>query len=93
MRKDILMIGDIKIEKNEFSPNKTSIFLKDVDIKRVLVCSKISFGKKNYKYFIVYLHNDDQVNPLNIMLPKTSSYGKSYDRKTKSVYFLIEYDD
>ena len=93
MRKDILTFGDIKIEKNEFSPNKTPIFLKDVDIERVLVCNKISFGEKNYKYFIVYLHKDDQVNPLNIMLPKTSSYGKSFDRKTKSMYFLIEYGD
>ena len=27
------------------------------------------------------------------MLPKTSAYVKSYDGKTKSIYFLIEDDD
>ena len=28
-----------------------------------------------------------------MMLPKTSAYVKSYDRQTKWIYFLIEYDD
>ena len=27
------------------------------------------------------------------MLPETSAYGKSYDRKTKWMYFLTEDDD
>ena len=31
-------------------------FLKDVDIEKVLVSNKISFGEKNYKYFISYLY-------------------------------------
>ena len=30
----------------------TPIYLKNVDIKKVLVSNKISFGEKNYKYFI-----------------------------------------
>ena len=30
---------------------------------------------------------------LYIMLPKTSTYVKSYDGKTKWMYFLIENDD
>ena len=70
-----------------FYRNKTPIFLKDVDIKKVLVSNKISFGEKNYKYFIGYLHNDNKVKPLHIMLPKTSSYVK-----TKWMYFLIADD-
>ena len=49
--------------------------------------------KKNYKYFIGYLCNDDKVKPLHIMLPKTSAHVKSYDGQTKWIYFLIEDKD
>ena len=53
--------------------------MKDVDIEKVLLSNKISFGENNCKYFIGYLYNDDKVKPLNIILPKTSTYIKSYD--------------
>ena len=65
----------------------------DVDIEKVLVSNKIYFAEKNYKYFIGYLYHDNKVKPLNIMLPKTSAYVKSYDGQTKRAYFLIKDDD
>ena len=37
--------------------------------------------------------NGNKVKPLNIMLPKTSTFVKSYDRETNWMYFLIEDDD
>ena len=46
-----------------------------------------------FKYYIGYLYNDDKVNPLHIMLPKTTTYVKSYDGKTKWMYFFIKNDD
>ena len=52
------------------------VFLKDVDIEKVLVSNKISFGEKYYKYFIVYLCNDNKGKPLHIMLHKTRVYAK-----------------
>ena len=66
------MFGDIEIEKNKFYRNKIPIFLKDVDIEKVLVSNKTSVGGKNYKYLIGYLYNDNKIKPLHIMLPKTS---------------------
>ena len=62
----------------------------DVDIKKVLVSNKISFGEKNYKYFIGYLYNDNKVKTLHIMLPKTSAYVKSFDGQTKWMYFWLK---
>ena len=53
----------------------------------------ISFGEKDYNYFIGYLFNGNKVKPLNTMLPKTSADVKSYNGKTKWMYFLIEDDD
>ena len=64
----------------------------DVDIEKFIASNKISFGEKNYKYFIGYLYNDHKVKPLHIMLPKTSAYVKSYDGQTKLMYFLMEDD-
>ena len=63
MGKEILTFGDIEIEKNKFGRHKTLIFSKDVDIEKVLVSNKISFGGKNYKYYISYLYNDNKVKP------------------------------
>ena len=96
MGKEILTFGSIETEKNKFYLHETTIFLKDVDIGKVLVSNKISFGEKKYKYFITwiigYLDNDNKVKPLHIMLPKTIAYVKSYDGQTKWMYFLIEDD-
>ena len=39
------------------------------------------------------MYNGNKVESLNIMLPKTSAYVKSYDGQTKWMYFLIEDDD
>ena len=47
MGKEILTFGDIEIEKNKFHRHSSPIFLKDVDIEKVLVYKKISSGEKN----------------------------------------------
>ena len=88
MSKEILTFEDIEI-KNKFYCNRTPIFKKFVDIEKELVSNKISFGEKNYEYFIGYLYNDHKVKPLLIMLPKTSAYVKSCYEQTVWMYFLI----
>ena len=91
--KEVLTFDNIEIEKNKFYHHITPSFLGDVDIEKVLVSKKISFGGKSYKYFIGYLYNGNKVKPLNIMLTKTSAYVKGYYVQTKWMYFLIEDDD
>ena len=63
------------------------IFLKNLDIEKVLVSKKVSSGTKNHKYFIGQLYNDHNV------LPETSAYIKSYNGQTIWMHFLIEDDD
>ena len=60
MGKEILTFGNTEIEKNKFYSYIAPIFWGDVDIEKVLVSSKISFGEKNYKYFIGYFYNDNR---------------------------------
>ena len=87
------MFGDIEIEKNKFYCYKSPALQREVDIEKVFLSNKISFGEIKYKYIIVYLYNNNRVKPLHIMLPKTIAYVKSYDEKTKWMYFLIEDDE
>ena len=47
------------------------MFLKDVDIDDIAIPYKIFSGEKNYK-----------IEPLHIVLLKTSAYVKSYGSKT-----------
>ena len=89
MSKEILAFEDIEIDRNTFHCHESPVFLKDVDIEKVLVSNKISLVKKNYKYFIGYLHNDNKVKPLHMMLPKMSAYAKSYDGQTNWMFFFI----
>ena len=95
MGKEISMLGDIQIEKNQFwnFRYESPIFLRDVNIENVLVSNKISFSEKNYKYFISYLYDDYKFKPLHIMLPKTKAYVKSYDGQTEWMIFLIKTED
>ena len=48
--------------------------------------------KKTLSALLIINVNVNKVKPLNIMLPKTRVYVKSYDGQTKWFYFLIEDD-
>ena len=67
----------LKVKKINFTVIK--VFLEDVNIKNVLVSSKISAGERSYKYFIGCLYNENKINLLLIMLAKIRAYVKSYD--------------
>ena len=46
MVKEISTFGNIETEKSKYYRNKTPVFLKGGDIKKVLVSKKMSFGEK-----------------------------------------------
>ena len=46
MGKEIFTFGNIESEKDKFYRPKTPTFLGDVNIEKVLVSNKISFGEK-----------------------------------------------
>ena len=52
MSKEILIFGDIEIEKkkkNKITGVRVLFFKKDVEVDKVLVSKKFSSGEKNYK--------------------------------------------
>ena len=48
-----MTFGDIEIEKNKFYRNKTPIFVKDVDIEKVLVSNKTFLVQKTINTLLV----------------------------------------
>ena len=75
-----------KIKISDFYKNKNKkIFNIDVvDVNKILVSKKVSYGKNNsFKYFIGY-NDNDIIRPLFVKLPQTTSYiNKFKDKKTK----------
>ena len=61
---------DKKPQKSEFHKNKKITKIDDIDVNKILVSKKESYGTKNsFKYFIG--HNDnDVIRPLCIRLQK-----------------------
>ena len=61
---------DKKINKSTFHKNKKLFNIHDLDVNKILVYKKESYGTKNsLKYFIGY-NDDDAIRPLCIKLPQ-----------------------
>ena len=69
---------DKKINKSTFYKNKKLFNIHDLDVNKILVSKKESYGTKNsLKYFIGY--NDDVIGPLCIKVPQMIGYVKHFD--------------
>ena len=49
-----IKFGDVEIQKQKFYQYKQLISIKNIDINKIVVSNKFSFGKKGFKYFIGY---------------------------------------
>ena len=87
MEKAIIKFGDIEIEKQNFQRHKRPISIKNVDINKMVVSTKVFFGKKGIKYFTDC--KDAKIKPLCIFLSKMIAYGRGFN-ETKHISFLIK---
>ena len=78
MKKEILTYADAGIDKRKFRCYKDQILI-DVDISKILISNKVSFGKKYGKYFSGYKNDDYKIKPLCIQFAKMSEYVKNFD--------------
>ena len=53
-KKTIVKSGDIEIKQQKFHQHKGPISIKNIDVNKIVVSNKVSFGKKAFKYFIDY---------------------------------------
>ena len=87
-KEKIIKFGDIEIQKQIFHQHKEPISIKNIDINKIVVSNKVSFGKEAFKYFIGY-KDAKKVRPLCIFLPKMSACRKDVD-ETEYKSFLIK---
>ena len=90
MSEQTLKFGDIVVNKKDFHASKQAIALNSVKTGKILVCYKFKHSDDGFKYFIGYLHDDDGIRPLCIILPQMSGYIKYFDNGGKNMSFKIE---
>ena len=84
----MIKFDDIEIDIYKFHQYKSPILINYIDINKIVVSNKISYGKNDFKYFIGY-KDAKRIRPLCILLPKISAYRRNFD-KTKCVSFLTK---
>ena len=72
MSEQTLKFGDIVVNKKEFHASKQAIALNLVNTNKIVVSDKFNYSDDGFKYFIGYLHDDDVIRPLCIILPQMS---------------------
>ena len=79
---------DKKINKSTFYKNKKLYNIHDLDVNKILVSKKESYGKKkSLKYSIGY-NDDDVIRPLCISLPQMIGYVKHFN-SNKTMSFKV----
>ena len=48
----MIKFGNTEIENQKFDQHKSFILVKNIDINKIVVSNKVSFGKRSFKYFI-----------------------------------------
>ena len=85
-----IKFGDEKVNKRSFYKNKEPFKVEDIDISKILVSKKETYGEKSFRYFIGY--NDDVVRPLCITIPQMVGYFKHFknnDKDSKRMSFSV----
>ena len=85
MRENGINFDDKKIKISNFYKNKNKkIFNIDgIDVNKILVSKKVSYGKNNsFECFIGY-NGNDVIRPLFMKLPQTTSYIDKFKDKKK----------
>ena len=81
----IIKFGDIEVQKQKFHQHKEATSIKNIDINKIVVSNKVSFGKKEFKYLICY-KVAKEIRPLCIFRPKMSAYRKDFDKTKYDIF-------
>ena len=77
-------------DNKAFLKNKSSISIDNVEINRIVLLNKTSYGNKgSFKNYFGYRHIDGNFSPLNIKLSQLTGYAKHFDNGDKLINVLI----
>ena len=86
-----LNFNDKKIKKSDFYNKNKKIFnINDIDINKILVSKKETYGKYNsFKYFIGY-NDNDVIRPLYLFISQTTGYINKFDKNKIIMSLMIK---
>ena len=87
----IIDFNDKKIKKSDFCNKNKKIFnTSDIDINKILVSKKETYGKYNsFKYFIGY-NDNNVVRPLYFFLSQTTDYINKFEKNKITMSLMIK---
>lgn len=90
MNKETFSLVITEIDKRKFKYHENTTFIDGIDIGKISISDKVSFIKKDCKYFIVFENDDCKSEPLCIMIPKTNRFVKCFN-DSKYILYTIKY--
>ena len=83
--------NDKKNLKSDFyNKNKKVFTINDIDINKILVSKKETYGKYNsFKYFIGY-NDNDVIRPLYLFISQTTGYINKFDKNKITMSLMIK---
>ena len=76
--KEFLYLIIMRFKNINFYYFEHAVGIRKVNIDKIMIYNKVSFGTKEFKYFIQY-KDDKKVKSLCIILPKMNGYLKKFD--------------
>ena len=95
MKPKVLSYDETCINKNAFHTTTTSINIDEVEINKMTLLDKTSYGNKgSFKYHIGYRHkNEALLEPLNVKLLQLTGYTKHFDNNNNNKYVNLLVND
>ena len=79
------------IKKSDFYNKNKKIFnIDDIDVNKILVSKKETYGKYNsFKYFIGY-NDNDVIRPLYLFISQTTGYINKFDKNKITMSLMVK---
>ena len=82
--------NDETIKKSGFYKNKKIFNIDNIDVNKILVSKKETYGEHNsFKYFIGY-NDNDVIRPLYLGLSQMAGYINKFDKKKITMSFMVK---
>ena len=79
-----------KLKSDFYNKNKKVFTINDIDINKILVSKKETYGKYNsFKYFIRY-NDNDVIRPLYLFLSQNTGYINKFEKNKIAMSLMIK---
>ena len=90
MSRSSINFNNEKIKKTDLNKNKKIFDIDNIDVNKILVSKKETYGKHNsFKYFIWY-NDNDVIRPLYLGLSQMTGYINKFDKNKITMSLMIK---